>query len=265
MNDLGLNAVYVQQRTSLRQARQALATAETVRQLKFVRDQADELRAQIKGTNQDLELLNLAGELKLQAERQIGRRLIELKLRGGDRRSTASREPLKLRDLGVDKNQSARWQLEASVPESIFCQFLRAAHAVGDEITSAALIRLAKQLKKRPTGSDGGLLLNPASEVASVTSYLPGDSGRQHDTPQRDVRELAELVLDAKNHNQLVANLFESLCERAAVRPEETVCRALRRYLDELENHLESIGKGLRRLASQGTCYASAWSGATLR
>ncbi len=164
----------MQHRACLKHARQVFASAESVQQLKVVRDQADLLRGQVKGTSQDLELLNFAAELKLQAERQIGRRLIEMKLRGGDRRSSGSREPIKLRDLGIDKNQSARWQLEASVPESTFCHFLRTAHAAGDEITSAALIRLARHLKKRPAGGEGGLLANPATEIASLTSYLPG-------------------------------------------------------------------------------------------
>ena len=112
--------------------------------MKGVRDQADKVRVQAKTLNLDFELLNFAAELKLQAERQIGRMLIEMKLRGGDRRSKTPKEPLKLRDLGIDKNQSARWQLEASVPEVVFCEFVRTTHAAGREITSASLIRLAR-------------------------------------------------------------------------------------------------------------------------
>ena len=265
MNDHGLRDDYEKQRVRLSQARHVLADAQSVQQLRQVRDEADAVRTHVKCSHPDLELLNLAAELKLQAERQIGRILIELKLRGGNRRSKGSREPVKLRDLGVDKNQSARWQLEASVPETLFCQFVRNTHASGQEITSASLIRLARRLRKQSSLDIGDPAADGTADVNSLASYLPGPPPPPQSKPQRAVRELTELVLDAQNHNQLVVNLFESLCQHDVVRPDEGVCRALRRYIGEVESHLESIGQGLRRLASHGSLYTSAWSAAATR
>lgn len=258
MSELRLMADDAVQRLRLDEARAALGNAQTVSDLKAIRDQADAVRMQAKLMNLDFELLNLAAELKLQVERRIGRLLIEMKLRGGDRRSKAPPEPLKLRDLGIDKNQSARWQLEASVPEAEFCQFVRTSHAANREITSAGLIRLAKELKE-DWPSDGAPPPNVADQFIRLDSYLPGPPPPPISKPQREVCELAELVVDAKNHTQLAVQLFESICERTGVRPEEGLYRALRRYLTETESHLESIGKGLRRLARHEPFSLPAW------
>ena len=231
MNEQPVKSDDVKQHERLADARQHLRSAKTVPELKLVREGADAVRLQAKTMNLDFDLLNFAAELKLQAERQIGRLLIEMKLRGGDRRSQSPQPPLRLRDLGIDKNQSARWQLEASVPENEFCHFVRTAHAAGKEITSAGLVRLARN--RQEAGADASDTTALAGDVGTWESYLPGPPPPPMSKPQREVRELANLVVDAKNHHRLAIHLFESLCERAGVRPEEGLNRALHRYLGE--------------------------------
>ncbi len=58
--------------------------------------------------------------IKLLAERKAGLLLAHLRLRGGDRRSDQFAGATSLRGLGITQNQSARWQLEAEVPEMCF-------------------------------------------------------------------------------------------------------------------------------------------------
>lgn len=54
--------------------------------------------------------------LRLRAQRQAGELLAETVQHGGDRRSSSQRENLKLAELGVDHNQSHRWQRIAAMP-----------------------------------------------------------------------------------------------------------------------------------------------------
>ena len=44
-----------------------------------------------------------------------------------------------LKDLGIDDNQSSRWQLEAEVPEDQFEQYLAETKEKGREVTSEAM------------------------------------------------------------------------------------------------------------------------------
>jgi hypothetical protein len=65
---------------------------------------------------------------------------------------------------------------------------------------------------------------------------------------EQDVNELSELVSEIRNHYQLLTNLIESVCIRASVEVNSTDYRAIRRYLIESDQHLMTVGHGLRRL-----------------
>ncbi|HEX5445904.1 MAG TPA: hypothetical protein VFW87_18900 [Pirellulales bacterium] len=93
----------------------ALVAAETLADIKSVRDKAEAVRHFAKSVALGLRLHNHAAEIKLRAERKAGALLASLSLQGGDRKSKCHREILKLQDLGIDRNQSARWQQEAAV------------------------------------------------------------------------------------------------------------------------------------------------------
>ncbi len=72
-----------------------------------------------------LEMQNECAEIKLRAERRAGELLGENPdiHPGGDRRPL-SHDVIKLSELGISLMQSHRWQMEASIPEKTFEQFI---------------------------------------------------------------------------------------------------------------------------------------------
>ena len=135
----------VQELTLLDQAKQALDDVSSFDQIKDIRNKAEAVRKYAQSASLGLDIQNRAAEVKLRAERQAGKLLSQLMLRGGDRRSKSRHERVKLDDLGISRNQSTRWQIQAKVPENIFATYVRDTCDAGKELTSANLMRIAKQ------------------------------------------------------------------------------------------------------------------------
>jgi hypothetical protein len=131
----------------------ALEQATTVLEIKRVRDGAEAVRQYAQNARLGLEIQNRAAELKLCAERKAGHVLMSMSLRGGNRRSKSQPATLKLDQLGVTKHQSWRWQLEASVPERDFKQLVQSIGEAGAELTSAVVLRYARQVGRRVNDS----------------------------------------------------------------------------------------------------------------
>ena len=112
-----------------------------------MRDKAEAVRKYAQSASLGLDVQNRAAEVKLRAERQAGKLLSQLMLRGGDRRSKGHSDRLKLDDLGLTSNQSKRWQLQARIPENLFRDHITQTCKDGKELTSAGLMRLAKRLE----------------------------------------------------------------------------------------------------------------------
>lgn len=140
-------------------ASRLLAEAESLQDVKTIRDKAEATRVFARAAQMGLNLQNRAAELKLRAERKAGTLLASLRLRGGDRRSKRRSVSLKLQDLGITRHQSKRWQQLASVSEPDFSEYLRVANAAGREVTSAAVHRIARSARRRrsPVVSDTDL------------------------------------------------------------------------------------------------------------
>src|SRR5262245_2681042 len=123
-------------------ARQTLASARSLEEIKEIRDKAEAARTFAKAANLGLELQNRATELKLRAERKAGTVLASMELRGGDRRSKGRPAPLNLTDLGISPDQSKRWQKLAAIAENVFTAYLKSMSDQGREITFAGLMRI---------------------------------------------------------------------------------------------------------------------------
>ena len=94
----------------------------------------------------DLQLRNRAAEVKLLAQRKMGTLLSAEHLRGGDRKSPGALKRLHLQDMGITRNESARWQREAAVPEALFQRYCREMAALRMEPTVQGLARWAGSL-----------------------------------------------------------------------------------------------------------------------
>ena len=167
-------------------ARRAIAEAKTIDEIKAIRDKAEAVRVYAKQAGLTQEIVNDAAEIKIRAEYRAGQLLREMQERGerdegkgGNRgnqhvaRSHDATVPT-LTDLGLNKTQSSRWQLLATIPESEFDEKLTNERAAVRELTSGRMLRSArisqKQMSReeqRIITADSGLQLGDFRELSA--------------------------------------------------------------------------------------------------
>ena len=215
----------------LEEATRLLAEAKTLDDVMDIRDKAEVARIYAKAARLGLELQNDACEIKLRAERKAGEFLADLSLQGGDRRSKTHDAFLKLEDMGLTSDQSRRWQLEASLPEEEFHQFLANARNSRREITAAALMRLADKRRK-----EGGTSPPPA----------PSGNGRPHNTGDEDgqapLAVRRELIAELRHHRAALAEALGSFIEGTG-KPTESDRRLAKYELGELARVVEELAE----------------------
>lgn len=126
-------------------ARNALAVAHSVDEVKDIRDKAQAMAAYARQAN-DTELVEWATEIKVRAERKAGEMLAEMPKHTGGRPPKTNdivSSVSKLADIGISPKQSERWQKLAAVPEDKFEEAVAAAKEVAGEVTTAAMLRVA--------------------------------------------------------------------------------------------------------------------------
>lgn len=131
-----------------------LARAERIDQLTDLRSRAEAIRVWAKSAHQSLEVQNRAAALRLAAERKAGKLLLQMHLRGGDRKSNGHDDRLILEDLGITQSQSKRWQKQAAISDDEFEQYVSGSTLIGKEITAAGLLRLTADSKQK-SGTNG--------------------------------------------------------------------------------------------------------------
>ncbi len=223
----------------LQMAQRALVEAETIDQLKRVREMAETMRKAAHTNGVGLDLYNRFVEVKLQAERRIGCRLIQMKQAADD---TIDGTGFRLRDLGVDKNQSARWQLAATVPETAFRNFVEQSQRNNTELSAAALLRLARELKSEQARAS--LQID-----WKATSYLKTRAVATRLRDNQECATLRNLLLEVRNHTHVLKNLFERLCLRAGLEADGFEVRAAAHYLGSVDMDLATAEACLRKLA----------------
>src|SRR3954467_12809207 len=219
----------------LDQAGQALTEARTLGEIKTIRDKAEAVRKYAQSASLGLGVQNRAAEVKLRAERQAGKLLSQLMLRGGDRRSKSHSDRLKLDDLGLTPNQSKRWQLQARVPDNLFLDHVKQTCEEGKELTSAGLMRLAKRISDRsPSGR--ALNVNPMGRTKSKLRR------KRRWTDENSVDASGGIVGELKNHHALLGGILNPLCagDIVSLRPAEL--RMVRYLLAESGQLIEQLG-----------------------
>lgn len=120
--------------------RQALVEAHSVDEVLEIRDRAEAARAAARIAG-DLEMVNMAAEIRIRAERRAGELLGEMKQDGILSQGKADT----LSGLGIQHHESSRWQKCAAVPKEAFEQYVAETKAEGRELTSSGVRKLAKQ------------------------------------------------------------------------------------------------------------------------
>ena len=184
-------------------ARYALEEAVTIPETKDVRDSLESAIEHAKRQRDiTLETINYGAELKLRAERQLGRLIPETVQRGGDQRPEAKSHDVTLHQMGINNMQSSRWQLEATVPDEVFSKYVRETNDAGEEITSAGLQRVARQIQAPPVidhklaipmGQYSCLVVDPPWPVVKIDRDERPLQGPHLDYPVMTLEEIEEL------------------------------------------------------------------------
>jgi hypothetical protein len=142
-------------------ARKAIASAYRVDEAKKIRDKAEAVRTYAKLAG-DLDMQNMAAEIRIRAERRAGQLLSDMEKNPGTRGEGRPRKdgtkvftrssrttayPPKLEDIGITKDQSSKWQrLALRVDEATFEKALVQAREKNGELTNAALLREIREI-----------------------------------------------------------------------------------------------------------------------
>jgi len=159
--------------SKLSNAQRALAEAKTLPELRNVRDQAVAVVEYCKAAKLGTPLVNQAVEIKLRAERKAGGMLNKSVRKGGAPKSHA----VTLESLGIEKMQSHRWQLIASVPEKLFEKYIEDGTASDTkELTTKGVLQLAARqpVKASRNCTSGGLNGTKAENLADVDGQTFG-------------------------------------------------------------------------------------------
>lgn len=163
--------------TVLSKAAKQIAQVSDLNEIRDLMDKAEAIRKYTKAAGYALDVQNNATEIKLLAEKRAGELLATTMQHGGDRKSRSPNAILKLKDIGVNPGQSARWKKIASVPESTFREHIESTKASGRELTTASVLKLAKKL---PTNGRAPHVPSPAPpdgcRIVESLDELSGES-----------------------------------------------------------------------------------------
>lgn len=132
----------------MNQARQTLALARSIDEVKNIKDKAEALRAYAKQAGLTLEMQNDCAEIKLRAERRAGE-MLEEQVSAGNPQFLHNERIVPLKEIGISEIQSHRWQLEAEIPEETFEQFITETKAGAEELTSRGVLAIALKLRRQ--------------------------------------------------------------------------------------------------------------------
>ncbi len=148
---------------------------------------------------------------------------------------------MKLCDLGLTTNQSKRWQLQARVPEDMFCEHLAQTRQAGKELTSAGLLRLAKRLSVAPVAS--GHAAGRIDRLSRGRRHCSEFGGSVHETWKRRPRRSAagELIAEIRDHHNLLNGILQPVYSGDATALHPAELRMLRYLMKETDSLLAQL------------------------
>ncbi len=146
--------------TRLSAATTALMEARTLDDVKRILDIAEAARTYARAAKLGLEAANYAAEIKLRAERKAGELLAQLERAPEGRPQKLNQDGIVseykevLTENDIAPTTAHRWQTVATVPEEVFEQHLAEVKADGDELSTAGLLRVAQELRRKQMCQD---------------------------------------------------------------------------------------------------------------
>jgi hypothetical protein len=157
--------------TYFNRARTALAKSVNLDEIKEIRDKADALRIYARQAGDAAEMERQCAEIRLRAERRIGE-LLAGTVRAGNPQ-LSPKVTIGLGELGITRNQSAKWQRAATLPAADFERYITTAR----EPTTAGLLRLVQERERAEAGGPargGHILTCPAARREVPDRVAPG-------------------------------------------------------------------------------------------
>jgi 16S rRNA G966 N2-methylase RsmD len=124
---------------SVDKARQVLNTIESVPEVMDIADRAEVAKVYARNVLKSKDAQNHAAKIAIECQRRAGE-LIKQIAAPAHRPNNGS-TLLPLRELGVSKIQSSRWQKAAAVPEDLVDRYFDETESAGDDITNSGLLR----------------------------------------------------------------------------------------------------------------------------
>jgi len=194
-------------------AKQELALATKIDEVKEIRDRAEALRVYAKQAGETLEMQNQCAEIKIRAERRAGELLREQeKHPPGPEKKDQSHDvtdPPKLSDIGISKMQSSRWQAIASIPEEKFEEHITTVKDSGEELTSVGLYRLAQKLTRQENQISQKVTSLPKGKFEVIVIDPPWPYGTEYDPktrriaspyPEMSIEKIREIKIPASDN-----------------------------------------------------------------
>lgn len=141
--------------TKWNKAKQAIIEAKSVDEVKDIRDKAEAMRVYAKQVGESLEVQNDICEIKLRAERRMGEMLKEMPratgkfIPGSKGLQDVTPNTTTLKDIGIEKHMSSRYQMIAELPTEKFEEIINETKVAEKELTEALMIRTAKQIDRQ--------------------------------------------------------------------------------------------------------------------
>lgn len=189
-------------------ARYALSEAVKIDEVKDMRDKAEAMAAYARQAK-DTEMVEWATEIKVRAERKAGQMLAEMeKNKGAATRSHDSTAlPKTLSELDISKNESSRWQKLATVNDTQFEEAIAAAKEVAGQVTTAAMLRAAKN-NENPIATPKPEEHKKPSPVVNPVAYVMPSEAQEYVAPETDYEQMYR---DAERENDRYISQIKSL------------------------------------------------------
>lgn len=199
-----------------RQGEIALNHATSIEQTVSIRNTAAAAGIYYRQVQRSIESQNQATILRIRAEQKLGALLIQLQLRGGNRKSVPHSNRLTLTDYGISRYESKRDQKLAAISSEQLTRVLDEFTAQGREITIAGVFKATQPAKPKPVRKESGLPPAPAepgTPAESVTpSPLPAETPQKATAFHPDVPAADCWVLSMPDCQSALEQLQESLC-----------------------------------------------------
>jgi 16S rRNA G966 N2-methylase RsmD len=122
---------------SVEKARAVLQTIESVPDVVELSEQAEVAKVYARNVLKSRDAQNHAAKIAIECQRRAG----ELLTQSGLQRGGSKYRGDTLKDIGVTKLQSSRWQKAAAVPEDLVDRYFEETESAGDDITNSGLLR----------------------------------------------------------------------------------------------------------------------------